>query len=172
MTATSVQGFWAGSLTRVGFFFSGSPATVGDSQRLGVLGRLADEGGFCFTPPRYRVRGGGRVGRLADSPQPSLSLSPCSHDIKKKDHSRSCLLLALVFFTSQWFMIIDLVFISLSLHLGIEKKKHVNSANCFLHPPFLLTSSLSRIKRASLTPQSQTCMFAIFATGVFLLRVV
>ena len=32
-------------------------------------------------------------------------------------------------------MIIDLVFISLSLHLGIEKN-HVNSANCFLHPLF------------------------------------
>ena len=32
-----------------------------------------------------------------------------------------------------------------SLHLGKEKK-NVNIANCFLHLPFLLTSSLPRIK--------------------------
>ena len=36
--------------------------------------------------------------------------------------------------------------------------------------PLLLTSSLAGIKRVPLTPHSQTCMFVIFATGVFLFK--
>ena len=37
-------------------------------------------------------------------------------------------------------------------------------------PPLLITSSLDRIERALLTTVSQRCMFAAFATGVFLLK--
>ena len=86
-------GVGTGSPTRVGFVFRRRSATVGDGQRSGVLGRLADESGF--TPRRYRVQGGG-VARFADSPQFPLSLSPCSHDIKKKKTTHSfmfCLIL-------------------------------------------------------------------------------
>ena len=79
-------------------------------------------------------------------------------------YDRSCLRL------DDFFLVV-----SRSLHLGIEKKeKHVNTANCFAHPPppLLLASSLAGIKRAPLTAVSQTCMFATFATGVFPLSVV
>ena len=46
-------------------------------------------------------------------------------------------------------MIIDLVFISLSLHLGIEKKKHVSSVNCFLYPLFAHVIAASYKKGAA-----------------------